>query len=130
MFVFQPFIYYSFHILTNNYSFQIWNCEVYSTIFVVSLIHNTKYLNTMKNTNTILAAYFGTLAIAFILSFAPYFIGRFQYNNACMVIQNLTEQTDGEIEAVLLTFDFRNMDAFEQPTFADYYEAGLTATNF
>ena len=84
----------------------------------------------MKNTNTILAAYFGTLAIAFILSFAPYFIGRFQYSNACMVIQNLTEQTDGEIEAVLLTFNFRNMTAFEQPTFADYYEAGLTATNF
>jgi len=43
---------------------------------------------------------------------------------------NLTEQTDGEIEAVLLTFNFRNMTAFEQPTFADYYEAGLTATNF
>jgi len=84
----------------------------------------------MKNTNTILAAYFGTLAIAFILSFAPYFIGRFQYSNACMVIMNLTEQTDGEIEAVLLTFNFRNMTAFEQPTFADYYEAGLTATNF
>jgi len=84
----------------------------------------------MKNTNTILAAYFGTLAIAFILSFAPYFIGRFQYSNACMVIQNLTEQTDEEIEAVLLTFDFRNMDAFEQPTFADYYEAGLATTNF
>ena len=84
----------------------------------------------MKNTNTILAAYFGALAIAFILSFAPYFIGRFQYNNACMVIMNLTEQTDGEIEAVLLTFNFRNMTAFEQPTFADYYEAGLTATNF
>ena len=84
----------------------------------------------MKNTNTILAAYFGALAIAFILSFIPYFIGRFQYSNACMVIQNLTEQTDGEIEAVLLTFDFRNMNAFEQPTFADYYEAGLTATNF
>jgi len=84
----------------------------------------------MKNTNTILAAYFGALAIAFILSFAPYFIGRFQYNNANMVIMNLTERTDGEIEAVLLTFNFRNMDAFEQPTFADYYEAGLTATNF
>lgn len=84
----------------------------------------------MKNTNTILAAYFGTLAIAFILSFAPYFIGKFQYSNACMVIQNLTDRTDGEIEAVLLTFNFRNMDAFEQPTFADYYEAGLTATNF
>ena len=84
----------------------------------------------MKNTNTILAAYFGALAIAFILSFAPYFIGRFQYSNACMVIQNLTEQTDGEIEAVLLTFNFRNMNAFEQPNFADYYEAGLTATNF
>ena len=47
-----------------------------------------------------------------------------------MVIQNLTDRTDGEIEAVLLTFNFRNMDAFEQPTFADYYEAGLTATNF
>ena len=84
----------------------------------------------MKNTNTILAAYFGALAIAFILSFAPYFIGKFQYSNACMVIQNLTDRTDGEIEAVLLTFNFRNMDAFEQPTFADYYEAGLTATNF
>ena len=84
----------------------------------------------MKNTNTILAAYFGALPIAFILSFIPYFIGRFQYSNACMVIQNLTEQTDGEIEAVLLTFNFRNMTAFEQPTFADYYEAGLTATNF
>lgn len=84
----------------------------------------------MKNTNTILAAYFGTLALLLALSFAPYFIGRFQYSNACMVIQNLTEQTDGEIEAVLLTFNFRNMNAFEQPTFADYYEAGLTATNF
>ena len=84
----------------------------------------------MKNTNTILTAYFGALAIAFILSFAPYFIGKFQYSNACMVIQNLTDRTDGEIEAVLLTFNFRNMDAFEQPTFADYYEAGLTATNF
>ena len=84
----------------------------------------------MKNTNTILAAYFGTLALLLALSFVPYFIGRFQYSNACMVIQNLTEQTDGEIEAVLLTFNFRNMDAFEQPTFADYYEAGLTATNF
>lgn len=84
----------------------------------------------MKNTNTILAAYFGALAIAFALSFAPYFIGKFQYSNACMVIQNLTDRTDGEIEAVLLTFNFRNMTAFEQPTFADYYEAGLTATNF
>jgi len=84
----------------------------------------------MKNTNTILTAYFGALAIAFILSFIPYFIGRFQYSNACMVIMNLTDRTDGEIEAVLLTFNFRNMDAFEQPTFADYYEAGLTATNF
>lgn len=84
----------------------------------------------MKNTNTILAAYVGTLAIAFILSFAPYFIGRFQYNNACMVIQNLTERTDGDIEAVLCVFNFRNVDAFSQPTFADYYEAGLMATNF
>jgi len=84
----------------------------------------------MKNTNTILAAYFGALALLFALSFVPYFVGRFQYNNACMVIQNLTDRTDGEIEAVLLTFNFRNMTAFEQPTFADYYEAGLTATNF
>ena len=84
----------------------------------------------MKNTTQILVAYFGTLALLFALSFAPYFVGRFQYSNACMVIQNLTDRTDGEIEAVLLTFNFRNMDAFEQPTFADYYEAGLTATNF
>ena len=42
MFVFQPFIYYSFHILTNNYSLQIWNCEVYSTIFVEQLANNIK----------------------------------------------------------------------------------------
>ena len=84
----------------------------------------------MKNTTQILVAYFGALSLLLALSFVPYFIGRFQYSNACMVIQNLTEQTDGEIEAVLLTFNFRNMDAFEQPTFADYYEAGLTATNF
>ena len=84
----------------------------------------------MKNTTQILVAYFGSLAIAFILSFAPYFVGRFQYNNANMVIMNLTERTDGEIEAVLCVFNFRNVDAFEQPTFADYYEAGLTATNF
>jgi hypothetical protein len=40
------------------------------------------------------------------------------------------DRTDGEIEAVLSTFNFRDIDAFEQPTFADYYEAGLTATNF
>ena len=84
----------------------------------------------MKNTTQILVAYFGTLALLFALSFTPYFIGRFQYSNACMVIQNLTDRTDGEIEAVLLTFNFRNMNAFDQPTFADYYEAGLTATNF
>ena len=84
----------------------------------------------MKNTTQILVAYFGALALLFALTFVPYFVGKFQYSNACMVIQNLTEQTDGEIEAVLLTFDFRNMNAFEQPTFTDYYEAGLTATNF
>jgi len=84
----------------------------------------------MKNTTQILVAFYGSLALLLALSFAPYFIGKFQYSNACMVIQNLTDRTDGEIEAVLLTFNFRNMDAFEQPTFADYYEAGLTATNF
>lgn len=84
----------------------------------------------MKNTTQILVAYFSSLALLLALSFAPYFIGRFQYNSANMVIMNLTERTDGEIEAVLLTFNFRNMTAFEQPTFADYYEAGLTATNF
>lgn len=64
----------------------------------------------MKNTNTILAEDFGALSIAFILSFAPYFIGRFQYNNACMVIQNLTEQTDGEIEEIFIDFQFQKYE--------------------
>ena len=44
MFVFQPFIHYLFYILTNNISLQIWNCKVYSTIFVEQLANNIKLI--------------------------------------------------------------------------------------
>ena len=37
----------------------------------------------------------------------PYIIGLLQYNNAKMVIENLTNKTDGEIVSVLYTFDFK-----------------------
>lgn len=53
----------------------------------------------------------------------PYFVGIFQYSNACMVIENITDKTDGEIENVLYTFDFQ-LDAFTMPVFKDYYKSG------
>ena len=54
----------------------------------------------------------------------PFFIGLFQYHNACVVIENITDKTDGEIEAVLYTFNFK-LDAFTEPNYKDYYKAGL-----
>jgi hypothetical protein len=54
----------------------------------------------------------------------PYIIGLLQYNNAKMVIENLTDKTDGEIVSVLYTFDFK-LDVFDTPTFTDYYKSGL-----
>lgn len=63
----------------------------------------------------------------------PYFVGRIQYNNAVIVIQNLMdndsdtfEGTDGDIEKVLRVFNF-NIAWDEEPVFIDYYEAGLEA---
>jgi hypothetical protein len=41
-----------------------------------------------------------------------------------MVIENLTDKTDGEIVSVLYTFDFK-LDVFDTPTFTDYYKSGL-----
>lgn len=57
------------------------------------------------------------------LFFVPYGVGLFQYSNACMVIENITDKTDGEIENVLYTFDF-NIDCMTTPSFIDYYNSG------
>ena len=65
-----------------------------------------------------------SFSLVFLLSFTPYFIGKFQYRNACVVIENLTDKTDGEIEDVLATFDF-SVDCMTEPTFSDYYITGL-----
>ena len=54
----------------------------------------------------------------------PYILGLFQYHNACMVIENITDKTDGEITSVLYTFDFK-LDVFDTPSFTDYYKSGL-----
>ena len=54
----------------------------------------------------------------------PYILGLFQYHNACMVIENITDKTDGEITSVLYTFDFQ-LDVFDTPSFTDYYKSGL-----
>ena len=43
-----------------------------------------------------------------------------------MVIENITDKTDGEIENVLYTFDFK-LDAFTEPQFKDYYISGIEA---
>lgn len=56
----------------------------------------------------------------------PYFVGVLQYQNACIVIANLTDQTDGEIEDVLATFDF-NIDCMTTPNTIDYYKSGIKA---
>lgn len=58
----------------------------------------------------------------------PYILGLFQYHNACMVIENITDKTDGEITSVLYTFDFQ-LDVFDTPTFTDYYKSGLLTIN-
>jgi len=70
----------------------------------------------MKNTLILLIS-------VLLLWSVPYFIGKFQYSNACMVIANTTDQTDGEIEDVLYTFDFQ-IDCFTTPSFSDYYSSG------
>jgi len=70
----------------------------------------------MKNTLILL------IAVVMLWS-VPYFIGKFQYANACMVIENITDKTDGEIEDVLYTFDFQ-IDCFTTPSFSDYYISG------
>lgn len=62
--------------------------------------------------------------LALLLS--PYFIGLFQYHNACVVIANVTDQTDGDIENVLSTFNFE-MDCMTAPNTFDYYKAGVRA---
>ena len=41
-----------------------------------------------------------------------------------MVIENITDKTDGEIVSVLYTFDFQ-LDVFDTPSFTDYYKSGL-----
>ncbi len=64
------------------------------------------------------------LIILIISSLSPFFIGKFQYSNACLVIENITDKTDGEIEDVLYTFDFK-LDAFTEPQFKDYYISGI-----
>lgn len=65
------------------------------------------------------------ILIGFIITLqsTPIVIGMFQYSNACMVIENLTDKTDGEIEDVLLVFDF-NIDCMTEPGVFDYYVAG------
>jgi hypothetical protein len=45
-----------------------------------------------------------------------------------MVIENITDKTDGEITSVLYTFDFQ-LDVFDTPTFTDYYKSGLLTIN-
>lgn len=59
---------------------------------------------------------------------APYFVGLFQYGNACTVIANITDQTDGDIENVLSVFNF-DIDCMTEPRFADYYIAGMRSLN-
>lgn len=66
------------------------------------------------------------LTLLAVAVFAPYFIGRIQYQNTIIVAQNLTDRTDGEISNVLATFDF-DLDWNDQPTTADYYKAGIKA---
>ncbi len=63
-----------------------------------------------------------TLLISILI--LPYIIGLLQYNNAKMVIENLTDKTDGEIVSVLYTFDFK-LDVSDTPSFTDYYKSGL-----
>lgn len=65
------------------------------------------------------------LALIALLFSAPYLVGRMQYSNAVMVIQNLSFETDGEIEDVLRVFDFDRLTAFNEPEFIDFYKAGI-----
>ena len=58
---------------------------------------------------------------------APYFVGRLQYSNTIRVYQNLGFETDGDIENILSTFDFPTVGTMDEPTTADYYNAGVKA---
>lgn len=65
-----------------------------------------------------------SLAIVLTIIF-PLFVGKIQYNNTIVVVQNLTEKTDGDIENVLSTFGFTNTWD-ENPTIANVWVVGVT----
>jgi hypothetical protein len=68
------------------------------------------------------------LAIVLTIIF-PLFIGMIQLNNTIVVVQNLTDKTDGEIENTLRTFGFTNTWD-EQPTITNIWSVGIeTITN-
>jgi hypothetical protein len=74
--------------------------------------------------------YLISLSIVLFLN-VPYFIGKLQFNNAVMVVQNLQDnEDDASIEATLRIFKFKDLTALDSPTFVDYYKCGvLTITN-
>jgi hypothetical protein len=63
------------------------------------------------------------LAIVLIIVL-PLFVGKIQLNNTIVVVQNLTDKTDGDIENVLSTFGFTNTWD-ENPTIFNVWAVGV-----
>ena len=64
-----------------------------------------------------------SLAIVLTIIF-PLFVGKIQLNNTIVVVQNLTDKTDGDIENVLSTFGFTNTWD-ENPTIFNVWAVGV-----
>jgi len=76
--------------------------------------------------------YFTAMLLTITLLMSPYVIGRFQFRNVVMVVQNLQDnEDDASIEATLRVFGFNDLGALDNPNFSDYYYCGLhTLTNY
>ena len=93
----------------------------------IPLLNNQK--QNMKKTGFIILC----ALMVFQALITPYAIGRIQHNNVVRVIQNFGSDegectrfaSDADIEEVLAVFNFPNVDALGEPTFWDYYMAGV-----
>lgn len=75
-----------------------------------------------------------TFILSILVAIAPYIIGYCNYTLAgetiCFLMDTMPEWgSDGDISNIL-SVHFFNIDAFDKPTFSDYYHSGLkTALN-